>query len=213
MRNLNTVIFISGIDGAGKTTLAKEVVEKLREEGIEAAYIWYRWTALISYPLLLLCRLLGYTHRSKSLTLREYYRNKAIAFLWSFLYPFDYVFCSALKLLTFRQQDIIVIDRFVPDILVDVIFQTRINILDSFIGRVALSYLEKGNFKGVFIDIDEKTAMSRKDDIPFEEYVRFRRPIYLKLANAMGWKVLDGCRPPKKNVKEILRMMRVDPSG
>jgi len=206
--DLEPIIFLSGVDGSGKTTLATSLVKALENKGLEANYVWYRWTAFFSYPLLALCRALGYTKRNGYLVLREYHRNGAIATLWAFLYPLDYVLCSLAKIRTMRKKNsVTVFDRFVPDIIADVIFQTRINILKNFVGKILLYHLKRENFLGIILDVNEEVAISRKDDIPYRNYVEFRRPIYRILAHMMGWRILDGCRPVEENVRKILEMI------
>ena len=209
---LESIIFLSGIDGSGKTTLAKSLVEALKNKGIEVNYVWYRWTAFFSYPLLALCRALGYTKRQRYLVVREYHRNVAIATLWAILYPLDYVLCSLAKIRIMRKANsVIVFDRFIPDMIADVIFQTRINILKRFVGKIIISHLKRENFLGIILDVNEEVAISRKDDIPHRNYVGFKRPIYRMLAHMMGWRVLNGCRSVEENVTEILEMIDLGP--
>ena len=209
---MESIIFLSGIDGSGKTTLAKSLVESLESRGLAADYVWYRWTAFFSYPLLALCRALGYTKREGYLVVREYYRNGAIASLWAILYPLDYVLCSLVKIRTMRRTNsVVVFDRFIPDIIADVIFQTRINILKKFVGKILLSHLKRENFLGIILDVNEEVALSRKDDIPTRNYVEFKRSIYRVLAHAMGWRVLDGCRSVEENVRKIMGMIDFGP--
>jgi len=205
---LESIIFLSGIDGSGKTTLAKSLVEALENKGFEVDYVWYRWTAFFSYPLLALCRVLGYTKKKGYLVVREYHRNAAIAALWAILYPLDYTLCSLAKIrITRKANSVIVFDRFIPDIIADVIFQTRINILKKFVGKIILSHLKKEIFLGIILDVNEEVAISRKDDIPNQNYVEFKRPIYRILAHMMGWRILDGCNSVDENVRRILEMI------
>jgi len=37
------IIYISGIDGCGKTTQAKVLVQDLERKGVKTEYIWLRW--------------------------------------------------------------------------------------------------------------------------------------------------------------------------
>lgn len=205
---MGTIVFLSGIDGSGKTTLARSLVRAIENKGIEVDFVWYRWTAFFSYPLLGLCRALGYTKKNGYIVTREYYRNGAVAKLWATFYPLDYVLCSLAKIWTIRKMNsVIVFDRYIPDMITDVILQTRINILRRFMGRIVLSPLRKKGFLGIILDVDGKIAISRKNDIPSRSYVESRRPIYRTLAEMMGWRVLDGCKPAEENAGSILEML------
>lgn len=209
---MEPIIFLSGIDGSGKTTLAKSLVEALENKGLEVDYVWYRWTAFFSYPLLALCRALGYTKRQQYLVVREYHRNVAIATLWAILYPLDYILCSLAKIRIMRKANsVIVFDRFIPDMIADVISQTRINILKKFVGRIILSHLKNESFWGIILDVNEEVALSRKNDIPNRNYVEFKRPIYRRLAHMMGWRILNGCDSVDENVGNILEIIGLAP--
>lgn len=202
------IIILSGIDGAGKTTLAKRLVKELKVQKQKVRYVWYRWAAFLSYPLLAICKVLNYTKKRETITIREYYRNRGISVIWSFLYPLDYFFCSLTKLRRIRKENsIIVFDRYLPDIIADVTFQTQINLLNTIIGEILLSYLSREMFLGIVLDVSEEVALSRKEEIPSKEYVEIRRSIYLTIAKALDWEILDGTKPVEYNLRKVLEML------
>lgn len=202
-------VFISGIDGSGKTTLAKKLVKKLRGSGIDTEYMWWRWTAFFSYPLLALCRVLRYTEKREKAVVRKYYLNEAIAFLWSVLYPLDYLFCIFFKIqIAKRKNSVIVIDRFIPDVIADVTVQSGIDVRRTLVGRLLISYLNKERFKGIIMDIDIETSIERKDDIPSSSYVEDRQPIYRDLAKKMNWKTIDGSKELKENIRKVMEYLK-----
>ena len=54
MNNKAFFICITGIDGAGKTTLAKGIVELLNEKGVECKYVYARFDPFLLKPLILI---------------------------------------------------------------------------------------------------------------------------------------------------------------
>ena len=49
-------ICFTGIDGSGKTTLSRGLVNALNERGIKYQYVYARWTPFILRPLILIGR-------------------------------------------------------------------------------------------------------------------------------------------------------------
>jgi adenylate kinase family enzyme len=79
LRKRGLAISISGIDGSGKTTLARDVVQILQRSGIRARYLhWYQWYVnALSTPLLLLYN--RYLGREVLVFDRSVYDNAAVA--------------------------------------------------------------------------------------------------------------------------------------
>ncbi|MEM2704251.1 MAG: hypothetical protein QXR45_13960 [Candidatus Bathyarchaeia archaeon] len=148
-------------------------------------------------PLLLVCRVLGYTKRFKgTLIQREYYRNRAVAHLWLNLFLLDYALYVVCK--RFSERDaILVVDRFIIDILIDVMYDTHLNPFNSIPGRFLLLYLcrsLRNGAQGFLMLVDEKTALERRNDLPSKDYLRLRIPIYLKLARYLNLTIVNGAR-------------------
>ena len=194
-----SVIAICGIDGSGKTTQIKLLEEYLKQRGFKVKRIWFRWTAFLSYPLLALCRLLGYTkwktvsRSNVKYAERRFYMNKALASLWPYIFALDAFIYSILKIKARRILGYIILcDRFIPDIVVDLMCETKdCRLLKHFAGRMFLSLIPKGS-KLIIIDVAESTAYDRKRDIPDINYLKERRKLYLALAKALNVPVVDG---------------------
>ena len=60
------IIYISGIDGCGKTTQASQLVDKMKTGGINVEYQWLRWEPSIVNALKALKRLMGKNTKSSS---------------------------------------------------------------------------------------------------------------------------------------------------
>lgn len=207
------IIAICGVDGSGKTTQIRLLEKYLRERGFRVRYVWLRWTAFLSYPFLALCRLLGYTRwivisgSGVRYAERRFYLNRVLARLWLWLLTLDTAIHLALRVWVWRALGYIVLcDRFIPDILVDLICETKDHSLPKRLaGRLLLSLIPKSS-RLVIIDVDEEVAYSRKYDIPSIDYLRERRRIYLVLARSLGVPVINGERDVSSIHEDVLRI-------
>ncbi len=208
---MNTFIALCGVDGSGKTTQLNLLANHLKESTTKVRTIWFRWPVLLSYPFLGVCRLLGYTkwvtiQRSNiRVAERRFYLNKALAKLWPWFFVTDVFVHSFIHIIIpLRQGYLILCDRYVLDILVDLICDTKdISLLRRLPGRMLLSSVPK-NSNFLLIDVDEKTAFERKPDIPNLDYLRERRVLYLKLASTLNIPVIDGKKKPMEMHQEII---------
>ena len=62
------IIYISGIDGCGKTTQARLLVDNLRNSGVDAEYIWLRWDPSFRKVFVFLKSLVGKNKRKDSIS-------------------------------------------------------------------------------------------------------------------------------------------------
>jgi len=208
------LIAICGIDGSGKTTQIRLLEKYLRKEGHKFKYVWFRWTAFLSYPFLALCRLLGYTEWktiSRSdvrYAERRFYMNRALARLWPWLFALDTLIYSILQIKAQRILGYTILcDRFIPDIIVDLICETKnYQLPKSLAGRLLLSLIPKDS-KLIVIDVNESIAYNRKHDIPSINYLRERRKLYLNLAKTLNIPIIDGEREASKVHKDLLRLL------
>lgn len=138
------VIYITGIDGSGKSTVSEHLAARLREAGYEVDILWLRFNHVISKPLLGLCRVLGLTRYEVRDGIRvgyhDFYRSKIVSWLFIFSQYLDALRVRYLKLGPRLAGDgkVIILDRYVYDILIDVMTDTRINDLHR--GRVGRAF-------------------------------------------------------------------------
>jgi dTMP kinase len=190
------------MDGSGKTTLTKLLVEELKKRGFKCNYVYGRYKPLLSRPVFMLGKLLVLRRMDKE-DYEEYSRAKKDTvgshLLWASIYQkillFDYSLQLVAKILLptmFRK--IIICDRYVYDTVINDIPRAddSIGYVDRLIER-CFYIAPKPDF--VFlIDLPEEVAYKRKDDVPSIAYLKERRGIYLEIGAEYDMRILDGCK-------------------
>ncbi len=125
------LIYIMGIDGSGKSTVSEHLADQLRGQGYDVDILWLRFNHVLSKPLLGLCRLLGYTKYETQGGIRvgyhDFYKSKIVSYAFIFFQYLDALRVKYTKILTGirKKNRIIILDRYVYDILIDVAVDTR----------------------------------------------------------------------------------------
>lgn len=209
-----TLICLTGIDGAGKSTLARGVSEALTERGHRATYTYGRYLPLLAYPVMELGRrtlLSGgqdegeYTeHQAEKeelfagSTLRLGYEalvmlDYAPQLLWRVLVPlyrYDYVVC-----------DRYFYDTLLTDLCGDVVRapEAAVSKYDRFYSRL----VPDPDYE-FYVEIEPEVSMERKDDVPAIEYLEERKAFYDRFAEAFDLTRLDGTDSPEELVAAVL---------
>lgn len=197
------LICFTGIDGSGKTTLAKALVGHLGSRGIPSRYVYGRLQPIILWPVFLVGRVLflrrkdmyrdyvGYSQAKKGLL-----ENRILSTVYECLVLFDYFFQITMKIrLPLAIGRDIVCDRYVYDTVITDL-AVDLNYPQWRIGKALGRYLwlfPKPDL--VFlIDVPEEIANQRKDDVPSVKYLEERRRLYLQVGREHGMTILDGSK-------------------
>ena len=210
------LICITGIDGAGKTTLAKSAVEALQEAGTPASYVYGRTYPLVSRLLMAVGRAVFLRKKDIWGDYQDYergkqsvIRNPLLAWGYTVAILLDYYLQIWLKLgpYLFSRRTILV-DRYIYD--------TVINDLSAHLGYTldqTMRAIERGPRLLprpellILIDLPEEVAFARKDDIPHIDYLRARRGLYLSLEDRSEVTTLDGLQDPGEIFKGAMGLI------
>ena len=217
-----SLIVLMGLDGSGKSLQAGLLAEWLASKGRKAEVVWMRGESYITAPLIRLGKaVLGgprerkrgegvrdpesyerYTRQKKSM-----FRNPALRSIWRSCTLIDHYisFRRALRRVP-RDADIIVLDRYVYDSMIDIDSafgsggrETR-RLLDSRLFR-----LFPRPDKVILLEIPPEESMKRKDDIPSIEYLESRHPVYHIIAERVNAGIVDAAKPVEEVQADIRR--------
>lgn len=197
----NSAICLIGIDGSGKTTHALRIVSDLQQSGAKSRYVWFGTPYFLSYPFMVICRVLGLTethHLQNGMTVSEhrYYLNKPVALIFPWIQFLDLsVFVFSRVYLAVFLGFTVVCDRFVYDILSELMADVNDDTLDRrIIGRLILGL--KPRHASVFLlDVDEVTALRRRPDVPNLRYLTKRRNNLRLIAEHVNIQVINANQP------------------
>lgn len=205
IRKLRKPMFIcfTGIDGSGKTTLAKGLVESLNKKGIRCQYVSAKLDPFILKPFIWVGRLIFLRGKSMfnnysdySGTKKETIRNHPLlSGIYQQISLFDYSLQTLLKIrLPLFLGKNVVCDRYIHDVVVNLAVE-----LDYPDGKLriilnkCLQMYPKPDL--IFLaDVPEEIAYQRKDDVPSLEYLKERRQIYLDIQRECNMINIDGCK-------------------
>ena len=198
-------ICFTGMDGAGKTTLAKFLIDDLHDRGIKSRYVYNRYVPIILRPIMLIGKLLFLRDKDFYKDYTEYSntkrtasrRHSVLARLYQRLLLFDYFFQILFKIklpLLFGKN--IVCDRYIYDTIVtdlSVDFNYSEEDVQKSLYKI-LSWFPTPNIT-FLVDLPEKIAYQRKDDVPSIDYLKDRRETYLHMGKECEMMILDGVTP------------------
>jgi len=212
MRRGSLIVF-TGIDGSGKTTQAKLLVDSLNRDGLCVSYVWNRWEPFFLRPLIK-----KWKHNVIKLTTdnelaglnpdfnrikykkRKLLGNPVLRWLWLISFFVDYGVQVFIKVrIRLLKKCLVISDRTFYDSVIDQAVNLGknrdwlLNSLDSFWMKIFFPEPDMV----IYIDCPEEIAFSRKMDerTPNIEYLIERRELYLALAGKYNWVKLDGTLP------------------
>lgn len=219
-----TLLCIVGIDGAGKTTVSKQVVERLRERGIDAQYVYGKYRPTLLLPVMKLSQWLFLgdqdidedyeSHTEQKQKTTSDHRLLARAYLWLFL--IDYLLQLFLTItLPLARGRTVVSDRYVFDtVAVELAndFGYSVEELTSILERLAPLYATPDHV--VMLDVPPEVSVERKDDIPDVQFVADRREHFLALQDYLNAPLVDGTKPLAEvsdaTLTECLKALRLN---
>ncbi len=210
------LINIIGIDGAGKTTLAESLAYELKKQNANVQYAYCQYFAKLLYPIKFLAKLTVMRRTNEFENYQKYNRTKQqtsqkypfFAGIYTLVWLMDYLFQVFFKvMLPLFSGQRLVIDRYIFDIAVNLSLTTGkdVSYAKKLIDR--FFWVSPRPDHVIFIDLPEKTALARKDDIQDLAYLTERRKRYLWLAKVYGFTILDGTLSKRRVLDNALKVL------
>jgi thymidylate kinase len=218
MKQGSLLICFTGIDGSGKTTQAKLLLDWLNSKDIKSIYIWSRGEVLTIRRIFLFFgrRFLGTTESkiaSDEKAHSEYQSRKSklmgnslVRILWSAMTYVEHLIQINLDIRRkMRDGCVVVCDRYLWDSSVDMATLNNKDPqwLSGGFNSLVWKFVPKPTIT-FFIDIPPEEAMKRKNDIPSVNYVRERAEFYRYLAKCYSFSVINGCEDAATIQNEII---------
>lgn len=210
------LVCLVGIDGSGKTTLAKGLVQMLCAHGVEASYLWGGFAGFtLLGPLVALVKaiVIDYERDMEHVEIKgRVPKSGFVSRVYHGLLLFDYVLQAFFRIrlpLAFGRS--VICDRYIYDltttigVVLDYSADRTLSLLDrclTFLPKPDLVYL---------VDLPEALAYERKDDIVSIDFLSVRRGVFLQMARQHGMAILDGEAEPRQLeelvVEDVLQYM------
>jgi len=203
---------MSGIDGSGKSTIAKAMAKHLSKKGFATNIIWFRWRALLLYIVYFISRVKG-LYRSVRLLNGRNVRihlteaDKALATLYSYVLLLDLIIFYFLQRVVNYFKNVVIYDRSPLDALIDVYYiRYRSGLrLGNLILKLYLSFALRITKCIIVLDATEDVILARKRDIVSLREIVFKRRLYNALSRALGLPLIDTSnRDIASTLKDVL---------
>jgi dTMP kinase len=195
-------ICLMGLDGAGKTTLVKEIMKRLAAQGIDFQYVWGAYELTLLRPLVIWGKKILMKNRQPK-TYQDYLaslhtvgKSRVLSMGYQAAVLIEYLGQILYKIwLPLRRGRNIISDRYIFDTLISVKVNLNLTEAAMFRGlRVLLQFLPAPD-RIIFIEVPEEVAFARKTDTPSLDYLRVRKPLYNKVAATYRALTVDGTKP------------------
>jgi thymidylate kinase len=191
------LIYITGIDGSGKSTVSEHLAKMLRNRGYNVDILWLRFNHVLSKPLLGLCRLLGYTkyetHDGIRVGYHDFHKSSLISNAFIILQYLDAIRVKYLHIIPRykKKNAIIILDRYVYDILIDIAVDTKkAHLLSSAVGSKFKSILP-GNSRTILVRRNLSDVLEARPEGKVDRNFESRFNHYEELANENNLCVVD----------------------
>jgi thymidylate kinase len=189
------LVAFSGVDGSGKSTQVDLLEESFERVNVQVLRIRSRWRPVLSLPLLVVMRRLGYArvHRAGGVYIVETRlpSRGGLTSLWCILTQVENIVKTGVKLVfPLLLGRTVICDRYALDMVVDGMAGLHDKPGYTRLGFRLLRFLPKPNH-AFFMDIDPEVAFKRKPDLPsLEDYVE-RLQLYRELSSSWGITIVN----------------------
>lgn len=205
------LIYLVGIDGSGKTTLAKKL-ESLLSQDKKARYFYARHFPVLLAPFKFLASKILLKETDEFKDYEKYIEKKQersrklrfFAWIYAFIWMLDYFVVTYLRFLKYLlPKQSVIIDRYYYDVAVNISITLGLSLkqLDKLVGFWSVLFPKPSIT--FFLDLPEDIAFKRKDDIQSISFLAERRKRYQHLSNNLDWIKIDAAGTAEESQNQI----------
>jgi len=206
------LINIIGVDGSGKTTLAKSLATDMQKVIPSIRYKYCQYFAKLLYPIKIAAKLSFMRQTNEFRDYRTYNLTKkgtsrrfpVLANMYAAIWLIDYTLQILFKVylpLIFGKK--FIVDRYIYDIAVNLSLTTNNSLLYAEkIIAIFFKFAPKPDII-IYIDLPDEVAFKRKNDIQDIEYLRERNERYKALCKKYNFYSIDGTRTPDQVLMDV----------
>jgi thymidylate kinase len=206
------IIFITGVDGSGKSFFTEKLVNELKNRRIPVDHLWSRFNNIISKPLLGFCRLIGLNyyekHNGVTIGYHDFEKSKFISWLFIYFQLIDIWLVTLFKIRPkLKGNRVLVCDRGAYDTLIDVMVDTKnINLYKSSLGKAFLKFLPVSH-KVFFIVREPGKIFESRPDVRLDKNFRMRYELYQACSKEFKWTVIQNNGTPEETLNNLLSQL------
>jgi len=205
MKQKSFCICISGLDGTGKSYIAKKLLNYY-EKKHDIIHVWSRYKNYTSKPLLLFTRLIGLNYKEKKENIiigyHDFNKSKIISYLFLFFQWIDQVIEILIKFRFSNKH--IVSDRSLIDTLVDLAIDTKLEkIIFNFYGKSLFKLMPKNTFYFI-LKRDLKKIQNVREDVFYDRNVNRRIELFDEISKIFPVEVIKNNFEAKYVVNKIV---------
>ena len=191
-------IILAGLDGSGKTTQSKKLIQYLKSNKLNCHYVWLRYPFRLIIPFVIFLRLFNLsayplTIEKKKRGIQNLKNHKTLSKIWENILYLDLKIDYNKKVNNhLKKTNFVVLDRSIIDTIVDLEMITGShgnlkNYLSKFLTLLPIQY------SIFFLDIPPTLSFERNGDED-QESLSLRRELYLEVCNTLQIKKIDGTK-------------------
>ena len=211
--DIPSLIFITGADGAGKSCIARWLVEQLLEQGFKTGLAWSRFNNYLSKPLLALTRLSGHnfykTEDGVLFGFHDFENLYGFRYLFALLQAIDVNIAAIKNIKSIRHRfDILVCERGPWDTLADVIADTGIeDLFEGILSKLFTIHI-RTEARVLLVKRSKDNIIEARPEMIHDYKLDRKLAIYNRLAELHSWSVVDNNHSIETTQKEIAKLLK-----
>lgn len=208
------MIFITGTDGSGKTTLTQWLKSRFEQNGIQVKVVWSRYNNYFSKPLLAAARLTGHNYyKSENGTLFGYHDFQDLPVfkrIYAMLQCVDVNIATWKNIFLQKEKDTVLICERGPwDTLADVMLDIGDDLLyEKTIGKLFVRNVMK-EFKVVYISRSYENIIQTRPELIYDHSLKNKIEIYENLAKKFNWNIIENNSSLERTQKSLLQAIDI----